>query len=99
MNDWTEHDYPEQFDLLPPERQRLLLDWIDANLTPIQRFNWRHTSYGLKHLVRFEDGENAYFTNGEFKGAMLKAGFQVQSFDALNWVFNVSQRSPVFTRK
>ena len=98
MSDWTEHDYPERFGMLPRERQEALLDWIDLNLTPIQGFNARHTSYGLKHLVRFENGEDAYFTNGEFKGAMLKAGYRVQNPSALNWVFNVSQRSPVFTR-
>lgn len=99
MKDWTKDDFPERFDALPRERQEALLDWIDLNLIPIQSFNTRHTSYGLKHLVRFEDGADAYFTNGEFKGAMLAAGYHVQNPSALNWVFNVSQRSPVFTRR
>lgn len=99
MGKWTEHDYPEVFDALPVERQQKLLNWIAENLQPIQGFNSRHTSYGLKHCVEFDDGADSYFTNGEFKGAMLKAGYKVRNESALNWVFNVSERSPVFRKK
>lgn len=99
MNDWAKEDYPEKFDQLPQEHQDALLDWIDSNLKPIQGFNALHTSYGLKHLVHLENGEDSYFTNGEFKGAMLKAGYKVRNSSELNWVFNVSQRSSAFTRK
>lgn len=94
MNAWTENDYPEQFDKLPKERQEFLLDWIDKNLSPIQSFNERHTSYGLKHLVKGE-----YYTNGEFKGAMLKAGYKVKDKSELNWVFNVSQKSLILLQR
>ena len=99
MTNWTKGDYPERFKELPIERQEALLHWIACNLRPIQTFNNRHTSYGLKHRVKFDNGEDEYFSNGEFKGAMLEAGFKVQSPSALNWVFNVSQRSPLFTQK
>lgn len=99
MQKWSEHDYPEEFDALPKERQALLLDWIDANLIKIQSYNTRHTSYGLKHLVHLKNCDNSYFTNGQFKGAMLKSGFSVKDPNALNWVFNVSQRSPAFHQK
>lgn len=99
MSGYTEHDRPECFDSLPRERQDMLLEWIYNNLAPIKTFNDSYTSYGLKHLVYFENGEDAYFTNGEFKGAMLKAGFRVQNPAALNWVFNVSRKSAAFTRK
>ena len=99
MDKWTEHDYPEAFDALPLERQQRLLDWIADNLSPIQGFNSRHTSYGLKHLVKFDNDEDPYSTNGEFKGAMLKAGYKVQTESALNWVFNVSERSPILKKK
>ena len=76
-----------EFEALPAERQELLLDWIRKNLNPIQSIN-------LKHLVQLAPGENSYFTNGEFKGAMLKAGYRTENREAVNWTFNVSQRSP-----
>lgn len=91
MDNWTKQDFPEAFDALPQERQDLLLDWIYNNLAPIKTFNDRHTSYGLKHIVHFE--------NGEFKGAMLKAGFDVQNRAALNWVFNISEKSAALIQK
>ena len=69
-----------EFEALPTERQELLLDWIRKNLNPIQSINPK--------------SENSYFTNGEFKGAMLKAGYRTENREAVNWTFNVSQRSP-----
>lgn len=96
MNFWSEADFPEQFDKLPEERQQFLLNWIEENLIPIQSFNPNHTSYGLKHLI--SDGAE-YFTNGEFKGAMLKSGYKVQNESELNWVFNISEKSPIIKRK
>ena len=99
MDKWTEFDYPENFDKLPLERQNQLLNWISENLKPRKTFNDRHTSYGLKHLVKFSDGTNSYFTNGEFKGAMLKSGYRVKDKSALNWVFNISEKSPCLKAK
>ena len=96
MNTWSENDYPEQFDGLSDEHREFLLNWIDKNLLSRQSFNESHTSYGLKQWIS-EDGE--YFTNGEFKGAMLKSGYKVQDKSALNWVFNVSEKSPIIQRK
>lgn len=81
---------------LSDERKSDLLNWIHNNLLPIQTFNARHTSYGLKHLVKLGEGKDSYFTNGEFKGAMLQAGYRVRNMREQNWIFNVSQRSPVF---
>lgn len=92
------NDYHE-FEQLPSQRQRDLLDWIDRNLRPIATFNARHTPYGLKHLVTFESDKDSYFTNGEFKGAMLQAGYKVRNKKTQNWVFNVSEQSPVFKVK
>ena len=99
MSNWTEQDYPELFDALPQERQELLLGWIYNNLTPSKSFNHMHTSYGMKAYVCDENGNRVFTFNGEFKGAMLKAGFKVQDPDALNWVFNVSEKSALFIRK
>ena len=35
----------------------------------------------------------------EFKGAMKKLGSKIQNEDELNWVFNVSKRSPAFRNR
>ena len=83
-----------EFEALPAKRQELLLDWIRENLKPIQSINPKSGSGALKHLVQLAPGENSYFTNGEFKGAMLKAGYRTENREAVNWTFNVSQRSP-----
>lgn len=95
VNDSMMND-PSAFDELSVERQRFLLDWIEKNLLPIKSFNAKHTSYGLKQWI---SEDNEYFTNGEFKGAMLKAGYKVQDKTALNWIFNVSEKSPIIQRK
>lgn len=92
----NEIDMPERFQELPEERQKLLLDWISHNFMSIKSFNTRHTSYGLKHLIQNECDE--YFTNGEFKGAMLAAGYIVKDKNQTNWIFNISERSPAIVR-
>ncbi len=86
-------DLPERFDELSEDRKAFLLKWIANNLIPIKSFNPKHTSYGLKQWI-----EGDYFTNGEFKGAMLKSGYKVQNTSALNWVFNVSEKSPIILK-
>lgn len=83
-------DYPERFDDLSEDRKQFLLNWIDKNLTSIKSFNIKQTSYRLKQLIQGD-----YFTNGEFKGAMIKSGYKVKDPNALNWVFNVSEKSPI----
>lgn len=87
-------DDSHEFEALPPERQELLLSWIRLNLKPIKSINPKIGSGTLKHLVKLAPGENSYFTNGVFKGAMLKAGYRTENREAVNWAFNVSQRSP-----
>jgi hypothetical protein len=91
------HNQPEAFDFLAPGQQKHLIEWINANFEPIKTFNTRHTSYGLKHV--FESDGGFYISNGAFKGAMLKCGFKVKDKSALNWVFNISERSKAFQRK
>lgn len=88
------YNQPEAFDYLTPGEQKHLTDWIKENLQPIKTFNLRHTSYGLKHV--FERNGGFYIGNGAFKGAMLKCGFRVKDRSALNWVFNVSEKSKAF---
>lgn len=59
-----------EFDALPAERQKLLLDWIRHNLKPIKSINPKSGS------------------------GTLKAGYRTENREAVNWTFNVSQRSP-----
>ncbi|MBM6357241.1 hypothetical protein H6K10_03780 [Staphylococcus epidermidis] len=54
-------------------------------MNKIKTFNTRRTSYGLKHVferryrkVLSGTFESSYVTNGQFKGVMLKAGFDVK---------------------
>lgn len=93
-------DSPEAFELLPPDLQKRILQWILKNLYPIKSFNTGRSSYNIKDLVILDGDEHkTYLTNGEFKGAMLRAGYKVQDPTKKNWVFNVSKRSPAFIKK
>lgn len=87
-------DMPERYEELTEERKQFLLNWIADNLLPIQSFNDKHTSYGIKQWI-----EGDYFTNGEFKGAMLASGYKVKDQNMQNWIFNVSERSPIIVNK
>jgi hypothetical protein len=81
-------DSPAEFDVLPPAKQAALLAWIAQVMKPASTFG-RHTSYGIKHA--FED-VGFYVTNGEFKGAMLVAGYVPKDPDELNWTFKARPR-------
>jgi hypothetical protein len=78
-------DSPKEFDLLPPLKRELLLRWIDLVLYPAATV-WRDaTSYGLKHAA--EDDLGFYISNGQFKGAMLEAGYEPANTWEQNWLF------------
>ena len=94
MPEYSADNLPERFDQMTEDRKYHLIAWIAQNLIPRDTFNELHTSYGLKHLIKDE-----YYTNGEFKGAMKKLGYKIQNEDELNWVFNVSKRSPAFRNR
>lgn len=87
-----EVDLPNQFELLPTDKQNQLIEWC-LLLDKIQSFNKKHSSYGLKHLFEHSSG-GFYVSNGAFKGAMLKAGFKKTAGDPpKNWYFNIAERS------
>ena len=71
------------------ERFASARQWIQRRLRPIQSFNERRTSYGLKHICEAEIG---YLTNGTFVAAMIACGYRVRR-DGANAVFNVGERS------
>lgn len=87
-----EGDFPEAFDTLPVELQQELLEWVKCGFIPMKNINYNHNSYSLKGM--FEHPRKTYITNGQLKGAMLKAGFRSNSDVALNWYFNISEKSP-----
>ena len=93
-------DHPKAFDDLPAHTQQRVLKWITANLIPTKSTYRLPSSYRLKTIYAGQtaDGNDNYLTNGEFKGAMLKAGFHAEDESALNWRFNIAQRSPAIRR-
>lgn len=75
----------------------ILYDWITLNLIPIKSFNNVKTSYGLKHI--FENDECGFYVeNDDFKTVMVECGFKVRNPNDINWVFNISQRSPALKK-
>lgn len=79
-------DYAE---LSGPERETLA-GWIRGALEPAKRPD-RRTSYGLKHA--FEASTSGFYvTNGQFKGAMIEAGFAPVDPGRSNWRFRVKDR-------
>jgi hypothetical protein len=93
---------PARYDRMPKEEQQALREWIAAVLRPATRVHHDHTSYGLKHVfegdnalgtpmrrrgprVRLRTG--FYVDNGQFKGAMLAAGYEPEDRSAMNWLF------------
>ena len=82
---------------LTNDEHLFLIDWIKENLLPRQSFNDVKTSYGLKHI--FEFSENGFYVDNDcFKSAMVECGFKVQNESEVNWVFNISQKSPALKK-
>ena len=75
-------DDPAHFLQLREAERTELLDWIERRMLPRKYMNYRHTSYGLKHIYQHESGN--YVSNGQFKGAMITAGFVPDDAEALN---------------
>lgn len=71
----------------------ILIDWIENNLIESKSINRNTNSYQLKHY--FEHSQQGFYvTNGQFKGAMLEAGFKYEKIadDSMNWYFNISEK-------
>ena len=75
------------------ETREELLDWCKKSFKRIKSINRKSTtSYGLKHLFeRDEETKASYVSNEEFRGAMIKLGFE--HTDDVNMYFNISQKS------
>lgn len=79
-------DTPEAYDDLTETEKAALAHWIAQTVCSSRKYSLR-TSYGIKH--DFQANRGFYLTNGQFKGAMLKAGFQPKDPNQLNWTFKI----------
>lgn len=78
-------DLPEAYNDLGQVEKEALAYWINHAMCNAARYSQR-TSYGIKHDF---EREGFYITNGQFKGAMLAAGYQPEDASELNWMFKV----------
>lgn len=86
-------DDPKAYDRLREASKKLLQLWIGLMIQPAKTANLC-SSYGLKH--EFEALTGIYVTNGQFKGAMLKASYEPVKETDKNWKFRIR---PKFKRK
>ncbi|MFB2004799.1 hypothetical protein ACEY6L_12445 [Staphylococcus aureus] len=93
----TYFDYTQEsldaLEEMDEETRKELIDWCEKSFKPIKSINKRTpTSYGLKHLFeRDEETKSNYVSNEEFRGAMIKLGFE--HTDDMNMYFNISRKS------
>lgn len=79
---------------MEPEEQTQVKTWIVENVRPRKTAMYSKTSYGLKHLMEYDNG--LYVTNNQFKDAMLECGYEPVNPEELNWCFRISKKSPCF---
>ncbi|MGO4936631.1 hypothetical protein ACTQ54_03175 [Fundicoccus sp. Sow4_H7] len=89
-NHFNSTDDPYSFFELSKQEQENLLMWC-LIFERTNKFNHRISSYGLKHIYE-RNLHGSYVTNGQFKGAMLLAGFKVYDVDKKNWRFNIKMQ-------
>lgn len=80
----------------PEDVQQEVFDWIRESIVSRETPNFRHTSYGIKHIL--ERDTEIYLTNNEFKDAMMLCGFMPVDENELNWCYRISEKSPAFKR-
>ena len=86
----------EHFEKLSEEKQQRLVEWCKANFNAVKTINTSVNSYEIKEAFCTSE-EGFYITNGQLKGAMVKAGFECKpTKDGINCRFNVSKASPYF---
>ena len=80
----NEVNQPSTYERLPEEQEAATQEWIARELRPSPTLGPK-CSYGLKHVYQRLTG--CYLTNGEFKGAMLVAGYWPIDRTELSWQF------------
>ena len=84
---------PSKFMILSEKDKSLALEWIKNMYDPSDKI-FSSSSYGIKHVLQSFKGdcgkyEGLYLTNGQFKGAMLAAGFEPVERNVINWRFRM----------
>lgn len=88
----TPVEQPETYEVLSQETKDLLQAWISWAFWHSKTIWQDRTSYGLKHDLEFCTG--VYVTNGQFKGAMLAAGYEPVDRETLNWKYRARFTRP-----
>jgi hypothetical protein len=78
----SEVNQPSSYERLAEEEKTALQSWIREALAPSNEVG-PHGSYSLKHIL--QRLERLYVTNGQFKGAMLIAGYEPVDRRELIW--------------
>lgn len=79
---------------LDEDTRYTVLEWIKWRIVPAKKFNFHHSSYGIKH--RLQEELNIYLTNNQFKHAMLMCGYLPKDENETNWIYAISDKSPCF---
>jgi hypothetical protein len=80
---------PTEYEQLASAKKELLAHWIRKAMKPSSKYDEQHSSYGIKH--HFEQETGIYVSNGEFKGAMLIAGYLPKRVTHQNWTFQIAK--------
>ena len=86
---------PSSYDGLSDAEKATLQEWISRELRAAD-VEGRFCTYGLKHICQRMTG--CYASNGQFKGAMLAAGFEPVDRYALTWKFEYVHDRQLFER-
>ncbi|MBP2033468.1 uncharacterized protein YozE (UPF0346 family) [Clostridium algifaecis] len=86
------YDQTESYKELEEKDKAILDKWIKGKFQLSKRTYAKGSSYGLKHDFERETG--IYVYNGQFKAAMIRAGFTAIYENEQNWHFKMKERIP-----
>ena len=84
---------PAAYDKVPEENKKQANEWIAEHIRPFRLTNSRD-SYSLKHVMQHDHDSGLYLTDGEFKGAMLAAGYTPINMDDRTWHWKIQVKIP-----
>lgn len=67
--------------------------FVRGNFRKIKSLNYKHSSYGLKHIAERTIGR--YVSNGELIAAMILQGYNYKPYGKINAIFNVSEAAVI----
>ena len=90
-------DRPAGYISLDKDTLIKVVNWCKDNFINGKTTLDHYTSYYLKHVL--EQDIHIYLTNGQFKAAMILAGFETTNVENLNWLFKILESSPALKKK